>query len=78
MTTLFEKLTELMLLDTERYSPQKNVLLKRMAANIISCFPYPTTRPASPQCPPPKPQLPESCEHRAFCDAFGKLVQTWF
>ncbi|EFP11476.1 CRE-LFE-2 protein [Caenorhabditis remanei] len=42
---------------------------------IISCFPYPTTRPASPQCPPPKPQLPESCEHRAFCDAFGKLVQ---
>ncbi|PIC50948.1 hypothetical protein B9Z55_001650 [Caenorhabditis nigoni] len=75
MTTLFEKLTELMLLDpNDKYSPQKSILLKRMAANIISCFPYPTTRPAS---PPPKPS-PESCEHRAFCDAFGKLVQVSF
>lgn len=34
MTTLFEKLTELMLMDTERYSPQKSLLLKRMAANV--------------------------------------------
>lgn len=34
MTTLFEKLAELMLMDTDKYSPQKSRLFKRMAANV--------------------------------------------
>ncbi|CAB3407443.1 unnamed protein product [Caenorhabditis bovis] len=37
---------------------------------IISCFPYPTQRPPTPE------QFASQQEyHRAFCDAFGKLVQ---
>ncbi|EGT37803.1 hypothetical protein CAEBREN_28525 [Caenorhabditis brenneri] len=63
-------------MNSEASSSPPSAPTQERLMQIISCFPYPTQRPASPQCTP-KTTSPsaESCEHRAFCDAFGKLVQ---